>query len=258
MIIFSFILLKSFQFSFKFSKLSLSTGCCFFLSSVVNPFLYSLLSKRFRRGYQDLIRKIKLQILKIPLFVHPSNSQTSSSVTQNVKRTNPEIEPNKTTPSQQEREGLVNSMCCTGMMVKQSIYRWKTCSTRNQDNKKLKSQNRNDCQIEVSVYKDEIEMKNVNKKDKFDKYSDRESDGDIFYSVGSSIPITEKTTLFVSGQVYEQLSQSENDGPLRNSRSYSTSSNSRCFSLKRRASESNTKLLVYEDTLKKQKSKHNK
>ena len=70
------------------------------------------------------------------------------------------------------------------------------------------------------------------------------------------INTTEKTTLFVSGQIYEPLSQSENDGPQRNSRSYSTSFNSRCFSIKRRASDSNTKLLVYEDTLKKQKPKH--
>ena len=33
-------------------------GCCYFLSSAINPFLYSLLSKRFRRGFHDLKRKI--------------------------------------------------------------------------------------------------------------------------------------------------------------------------------------------------------
>ena len=34
------------------------TGCCYFLSSAINPFLYSLLSKRFRRGFHDLKRKV--------------------------------------------------------------------------------------------------------------------------------------------------------------------------------------------------------
>ena len=36
----------------------LFTGCCYFLSSAINPFLYSLLSKRFRRGFHDLKRKV--------------------------------------------------------------------------------------------------------------------------------------------------------------------------------------------------------
>ena len=35
-----------------------STGCCYFLSSAINPFLYSLLSKRFRRGFHDLTHKV--------------------------------------------------------------------------------------------------------------------------------------------------------------------------------------------------------
>ena len=33
-------------------------GCCYFLSSAINPFLYSLLSKRFRRGFHDLSYKL--------------------------------------------------------------------------------------------------------------------------------------------------------------------------------------------------------
>ena len=34
------------------------SGCCYFLSSAINPFLYSLLSKRFRRGFHDLKYKL--------------------------------------------------------------------------------------------------------------------------------------------------------------------------------------------------------
>lgn len=40
----------------------LFVGCCYFLSSAVNPFLYSLLSKRFRRGFHDLKYKILLYL----------------------------------------------------------------------------------------------------------------------------------------------------------------------------------------------------
>ena len=227
---------------------------------MVNPFLYSLLSKRFRRGYQDLLRKIKKWILNLPDLLRFSNPPRNNSIRQNDRRINPAVDPNKTTPSQEEREGLVNSMCCTGMMVKQSIYRWKTCKTRNQDTgqRKQKSQNLPNCQIEVSVYKDEIEMNHIPKRGKFDRYSAHESDSDIFYSAGSSIPMTEKNTtlLFVSDPLYEPLSKSEDDSPERSSLTYNTSSNSPIFNNKRRASESNTQPLINANMLKKKKSKY--
>lgn len=41
-------------------------GCCYFLSSTINPFLYSLLSKRFRRGFHDLKHKLKGYVNRIP------------------------------------------------------------------------------------------------------------------------------------------------------------------------------------------------
>ena len=41
------------------NDLSTFTGCCYFLHSAINPFLYSLLSKRFRRGFHDLSNRIK-------------------------------------------------------------------------------------------------------------------------------------------------------------------------------------------------------
>ena len=33
------------------------SGACYYLSSTINPFLYSLLSVRFRRGFQDVLRR---------------------------------------------------------------------------------------------------------------------------------------------------------------------------------------------------------
>ena len=35
---------------------SILSGGCYYLSSTANPFLYSLLSKRFRRGFHDVWR----------------------------------------------------------------------------------------------------------------------------------------------------------------------------------------------------------
>ena len=226
------------------------------MSSVVNPFLYSLLSKRFRRGYQDLLRKIKIWILNLPIFLpQPPNSSSN----RNDNNVDPSIDPNKTTPSQQEREGLVNSMCCTGMMVKQSFYRWKTSLKREEEDvrKQHKTQNLLDCQIEVSVYRDELEMKDIPGKEKLNKHPDRGSDSDIFYSVGSSLPMTEKNTtlLFISDHVYEPLSKSEDDIPLHSNNSDSSYYNVRCYNSKRRASESYTRPLINYDLLKKQKSK---
>ena len=34
-------------------------GCCYLLNSAINPFLYSIFSKRFRRGFADLLRSMK-------------------------------------------------------------------------------------------------------------------------------------------------------------------------------------------------------
>ena len=38
------------------TSISRFSGGCYYLSSTVNPFLYSLLSKRFRRGFHDVLR----------------------------------------------------------------------------------------------------------------------------------------------------------------------------------------------------------
>ena len=44
---------------YHFSTVLLTfTGCCYFLHSAINPFLYSLLSKRFRRGFHDLSNRV--------------------------------------------------------------------------------------------------------------------------------------------------------------------------------------------------------
>ena len=39
-------------------------GCFYYLSAAINPFLYSLLSKRFRRGFCDLKTKVKRHIFQ--------------------------------------------------------------------------------------------------------------------------------------------------------------------------------------------------
>ena len=53
------------------------SGCCYFLSSTINPFLYSLLSKRFRRGFHDLKYKMITYLnMKVPF--RTTSTHTSS------------------------------------------------------------------------------------------------------------------------------------------------------------------------------------
>ena len=42
----------------KYHPLHFVVGCFYYLSSAINPFLYSLLSKRFRQGFKDLKRNV--------------------------------------------------------------------------------------------------------------------------------------------------------------------------------------------------------
>ena len=167
---------------------------------------------------------------------------------------------NKNTPSQQEREGLVNSMCCTGKILKQSLYKLKANSKRGNDtvSRKLNSPNLPHCQIEVSVYMDEMEMKKHSEEENLIKNSGHGSDSDIFYSVGSIVPTTEKNTmvLFVSDPSYKQLSRSDDDVSQRSIYSNRVSPTGRFFNDRRRSSESNTQRLLNGELLKKQKSKN--
>ena len=67
------------KFKIKYYEISIFLGCCYFLSSTINPFLYSLLSKRFRRGYYDLKYKMKNCLnSKVP-FLNTS-THTSSRI----------------------------------------------------------------------------------------------------------------------------------------------------------------------------------
>ena len=67
------------KFKIKYHEILIFLGCCYFLSSTINPFLYSLLSKRFRRGYYDLKYKMKNYLnSKVP-FLNTS-THTSSRI----------------------------------------------------------------------------------------------------------------------------------------------------------------------------------
>ena len=57
----------------------LISGVCYFLSSVVNPFLYSLLSKRFRRGFFDLKNKLKTRCINFANRQSPSHERSSDN-----------------------------------------------------------------------------------------------------------------------------------------------------------------------------------
>ena len=170
------------------------------------------------------------------------------------------VNPNETTELKQERVGLVNSMCCTRIVVEQSSFRWNTSSTRlqNMGHKKAKSHFLHNLQSEVCVSKEELEMNPIQVTERFETCSNQESDSDKFYSVGSCIPIPENntTSLFVPDYLYEPLIKPKDDSPVGNRRNNSSLSNIPSLLGKRRASEGNTKPLINAHIIEKQKSKH--
>ena len=50
------------MFEIEYRMPNFFSGACYYLSSTINPFLYSLLSVRFRRGFQDVLRRCCGQI----------------------------------------------------------------------------------------------------------------------------------------------------------------------------------------------------
>ena len=59
-----------------------NTGCSYYLSSAINPFLYSLLSKRFRNGFSDLKNQFFKRLQN--LFHRSTLSRTDSSRRANI------------------------------------------------------------------------------------------------------------------------------------------------------------------------------
>ena len=58
----------------KYHPLHFVVGCFYYLSSAINPFLYSLLSKRFRQGFKDLKRNVSRVFLIFKCKVEESSN----------------------------------------------------------------------------------------------------------------------------------------------------------------------------------------
>ena len=52
-------------------------GCCYLLNSAMNPFLYSIFSKRFRRGFFDLLQRMDIRYFKQNRNDRPANATTT-------------------------------------------------------------------------------------------------------------------------------------------------------------------------------------
>ena len=53
------------------------SGCCYLLNPAMNPFLYSIFSKRFRRAFFDLLLKMNIRCF------NPNNNEKTATVTTN-------------------------------------------------------------------------------------------------------------------------------------------------------------------------------
>ena len=63
----------------KYRPLHFVVGCFYYLSSAINPFLYSLLSKRFRQGFKDLKRNVSRVFLIFKCHVVESRNVPNRS-----------------------------------------------------------------------------------------------------------------------------------------------------------------------------------
>ena len=173
---------------------------------MVNPFLYSLLSKRFRRGFQDLVRNTKIWFRNLPIVVRLT---VPASATKESERIVPDL-PSNHTSSQQGRECLINNMCCTGTVIKKTVYRWKTNSKMIHDPRAsiYISPNSN---IGDNRNKDIMEMVEIPESAPFIRHSSKNS-SDLEQSNNTSTAKKKNLTLrFDSDIINEQTRKSEGD-----------------------------------------------
>ena len=192
-------------------------GCCYFLSAVVNPFLYSLLSKRFRRGFHDLVRNTKKWFRHLPILLRitpPSGSTKESERIVGVADL-----PSIHTSSQQGRECLMNNMCCTGTVIKKTVYRWKTNSKMIQDDRASiyispdVNQSRDD--PKATRNKETMELADIRESEILVRNSNQEVG--IFETTRDTNTTSKKRTLtlrFAPDPINDHLSKSEGDATV--------------------------------------------
>ena len=203
---------------------------------MVNPFLYSLLSKRFRRGFHDLVRNTKIWFRKLPIVV---GIKIPTSGARESDRIGPDL-PTIHSSSQQRRECLKNNMCCTGTVIKKTVYRWKTNSKMIQD-------------ARASIYlspninsgengnKDMIEMAEIPESTVFIRHSNKNTP-DFEHSVSTVTTKKKNMTLrFDPYLVTEQTSKSEG-GATRSTNACSILYRSNSYKGKRIVSEGSSHL----------------
>ena len=190
------------------------SGCCYFLSAVVNPFLYSLLSKRFRRGYHDLVRNTKIWFRNLPILLHITSPPTTTKESDRI--VSADLVPSIHTSSQQGRDCIVNNMCCSGTVIKKAVYKFNTNSKKIQDNRQsiYLSPNSNIPQSNVDDGSaDMIEMVANNHEAKLlIRYSNQSHINNI--ASESNVPNSSKKTLrFASDLTNDEVIKSEGYTP---------------------------------------------
>ena len=230
---------------------------------MVNPFLYSLLSKRFRRGFHDLIRNTKIRLLNFPIVVRISFQPPTSRGTKDSDKRIAQLAelPSIHTSSQQGGECLINNMCCSGTVIKKTVYRWKTNSRMIQDARasvyispELTSRP-NNCREERDI----IEMQEIPESIVLIQHSSLKSTDEFDKSKGSVATLKKKnvTLRFAQDIVNDQFCKSEGDAGTRTNNSFYALNGDKGYKYQhiRIVSEGNSQLMTNDECLQRDKFK---
>ena len=230
---------------------------------MVNPFLYSLLSKRFRRGFHDLIRNTKIRLLNFPIVVRISFQPPTSRGTKDSDKRIAQLAelPSIHTSSQQGGECLINNMCCSGTVIKKTVYRWKTNSRMIQDARasvyispELTSRP-NNCREERDI----IEMQEIPESIVLIQHSNLKSTDEFDKSKGSVATLKKKnvTLRFAQDIVNDQFCKSEGVAGTRTNNSFYAVNGDKGYKYQqiRIVSEGNSQLMPNDECLQRDKFK---
>lgn len=152
--------------------------------------------------------------------------QTSSGTKESDKRIVQGADlPSIHTSSQQGRECLMHNMCCSGTVIKKTVYRWKTNSKMIPDARAsiYISPNLDNRHNDVLEDRDIIEMEEVPESAVLIRHPNQKSNEDVNMSKGSTSTLKKKkvTLRFAQDLVNDQFSKSEGDANFRNNNSFS-------------------------------------
>ena len=207
-----------------------------------------------------MVRNTKIWFRNFPIVVRISFAPPTSGGTKDSdKRIALGAELPSIHTSSQHSQCLMNNMCCSGAVIKKTVYRWKTNSKMIQDAREsiyispdLTNRHNNDREE-----RDIIEMEEIPESILLIRHSDQKSTDEIDRSKNSNTTLKKKnvTLRFAQDIVNDQFSKSEGDATTRTNNSFCVLIGSNEYEDTKIVSEGNNQPVIKDECLKKDKFK---